>query len=78
MYLVGNNWANCLKTHNKLTMCLPGKAPSAPSVTGRSESKTTNDWTCALTIPEGTLVSHKPVDMEETTTSAKPDGLLSA
>ena len=32
MYLVGNNWANCLKTHNKLTMCLPGKTPSAPSV----------------------------------------------
>ena len=32
MYLVGNNWANCLKTHNKLTMCLSGKTPSAPSV----------------------------------------------
>ena len=31
MYLVGNNWANCLKTHKKLTMCLPGKTPSAPS-----------------------------------------------
>ena len=34
MYLVGNNWANCLKTHNKLTMCLPGKTPSAPSGIG--------------------------------------------
>ena len=31
MYLLDNNWANCLKTHNKLTMCLPGKTPSAPS-----------------------------------------------
>ena len=31
MYLAGNNRVNCLKTHNKLTMCLPGKAPSAPS-----------------------------------------------
>ena len=25
-------WVNCLKTLNKLTMCLPGKTPSAPSV----------------------------------------------
>jgi hypothetical protein len=24
-------WVNCLKTLNKLTMCLPGKTPSAPS-----------------------------------------------
>jgi hypothetical protein len=29
---LGIKWVNCLKTLNKLTMCLPGKTPSAPSV----------------------------------------------
>jgi hypothetical protein len=29
---LGIGWVNCLKTLNKLTMCLPGKTPSAPSV----------------------------------------------
>jgi hypothetical protein len=32
MYPLGMRWVNCLKTLNKLTMCLPGKTPSAPSV----------------------------------------------
>ena len=31
-YPPGMRWVNCLKTLNKLTMCLPGKTPSAPSV----------------------------------------------
>jgi hypothetical protein len=30
---LGIGWVNCLKTLNKLTMCLPGKTPSAPSDT---------------------------------------------
>ena len=29
--LVGICWANCFKTHNKLTMCPLGKCPFAPS-----------------------------------------------
>ena len=33
MGLVGNGWANCFRTHNELTMGLPGKYPLAPSVT---------------------------------------------
>ena len=32
MGLVGNGWANCFRTHNELTMGLPGKYPLAPSV----------------------------------------------
>jgi hypothetical protein len=28
---LGIRWVNCLKTLNKLTMCLPGKTPSVPS-----------------------------------------------
>ena len=31
-YLLGNDWANCFKTHNKLTMYPLGKWPLAPSV----------------------------------------------
>ena len=31
MGLVGNGWANCFRTHNELTMGLPGKYPLAPS-----------------------------------------------
>ena len=31
-YPLGMRWVNCLKALNKLTMCLPGKTPSAPSV----------------------------------------------
>ena len=30
MGLVGNGWANCFRTHNELTMDLPGKYPSPP------------------------------------------------
>ena len=32
IYPLGKVWVNCLKTLNKLSMCLPGKTPSAPSV----------------------------------------------
>ena len=32
MGLMGNGWANCFRTHNELTMGLPGKYPLAPSV----------------------------------------------
>ena len=32
MGLVGNSWVNCFRTHNKLTMGLPGIYPLAPSV----------------------------------------------
>ena len=32
MGLVGNGWANCFRTHNELTLGLPGKYPLAPSV----------------------------------------------
>ena len=32
-YLLGNDWANCFKTHNELTMYPLGKCPLAPSVT---------------------------------------------
>ena len=31
MGLVGNGWANCFRTHNELTMGLPGKYPLTPS-----------------------------------------------
>ena len=30
MGLVGNGWANCFRTHNELTMGLPGKYPLPP------------------------------------------------
>jgi len=30
-YLLGMNWVNCFKTHNKLTMYPLGKLPFAPS-----------------------------------------------
>ena len=29
-YLVGNNWVNCLKTHNNLAMCLSGETTLPP------------------------------------------------
>ena len=32
MGLVGNRWADCFRTHNELTMGLPGKYPLAPGV----------------------------------------------
>ena len=31
-YLLGNDWENCFKTHNELTMYPLGKCPFAPSV----------------------------------------------
>ena len=56
MYLVGNNWANCLKTHKKLTMCLPGKTPSAPSDSDYGHSGDLYDDESPLMVTKG---SHK-------------------
>ena len=42
-------WVNCLKTLNKLTMYLPGKPPSAPSVTSLQSAKLARRW---LKIPQ--------------------------
>jgi hypothetical protein len=36
---LGIKWVNCLKTLNKLTMCLPGKTPSAPSESAAVEGR---------------------------------------
>ena len=53
MGLVGNEWANCFRTHNELTMGLPGKYPLAPSV---------NHVMIAIRSIGSSLISVIPVD----------------